>query len=87
MEARHMLSDRDAAILDFEARPFRYAGRKEEAVRSTFGLTFARYYQLLNVLIDTEDALQADPVLVHRLQDARARRVRVRARRELAPVL
>lgn len=70
------LSDRDLAILDFEARRHQHGAVKEEAIRSDLSLTPARYYQLLNRLIDTADALAYDPLLVHRLRrlrDARAR--------------
>ena len=38
-----------------------------------------RYYQLLNELIDSPDALKFDPVLVKRLRAQRARRQRMRS--------
>ncbi|MCH6230113.1 DUF3263 domain-containing protein [Microbacterium sp. CFH 31415] len=70
------LSDRDRAILGFEAEWRRHAGAKEEAIRAELGLPPARYYQLLGRLIDTADAQAHDPMLVkrlRRLRDARAR--------------
>ena len=69
------LSDRDRAILGFEAEWRRHAGAKEEAMRAELGLSPARYYQLLGRLIDTADAQAHDPMLVkrlRRLRDARA---------------
>lgn len=76
------LSDRDLALLDFEARWQQHGAVKEEAIRSDLALSPARYYQLLNRLIDTADALAHDPLLVHRLRrlrDARAREHGARA--------
>lgn len=75
------LSDRDARVLDFERRHFRHHGRKEEAIRVEFGLPAARYYQLVNAVIDKPAALVADPQLVYRLRAARAARTATRASR------
>jgi hypothetical protein len=70
------LTDRDRALLDFEARWWaaqwrRHAGAKEEAVRAELGLSPARYYQLLGRLIDTTEAQEHDPMLVKRLRRLR----------------
>jgi len=62
-----------ATLLAFEAQWGAHTGHKEEAIRRELGVTPARYYQLLGRAIDTREALERDPVLVHRLQDARAR--------------
>jgi len=75
------LSERDARVLDFERRPFRHHGWKEEAIRVEFGLPAARYYQLVNAVIDKPAALIADPQLVYRLRAAREARVAARASR------
>ena len=40
-----------------------------------------RYYQILNELIDTPEALRFDPVLIKRLRRQRARRQRMRSPR------
>lgn len=69
------LSDRDRSLLEFEARWGAHSGAKEEAVRAELSLSPARYYQLLGRLIETEQALEFDPLLVRRLRrlaDARA---------------
>jgi hypothetical protein len=71
------LGARDLAMLAFERASWRHAGQKEEAIREEFGISAARYYQLLGALIDTPAALQEDPMLVKRLQRLRdARTVR-----------
>ncbi len=75
------LSERSIAILAFERDWWRHAGAKEEAIRSQFGLSAARYYQLLNTVIDSPDAVRHDPMLVRRLQRARDARTAARASR------
>nr|WP_115686435.1 DUF3263 domain-containing protein [Corynebacterium senegalense] len=70
-----MLSADDLALLDFEASAPRSLGAKEEAIRHRLDMSPVRYYQRLNVLLDSPDALAARPQLVRRLQrvrDARA---------------
>ncbi|MGO2746399.1 DUF3263 domain-containing protein [Microbacterium sp.] len=69
------LTDRDRAILALEAAWPRHGGAKEEAIRRTLGMSPARYYQLLDRLIDTEQALEHDPLLVRRLRRLRENRV------------
>ena len=77
------LSSRDAAMLDFERQWWKYAGAKETAVREQFDMSATRYYQVLNALIDREEALVADPLLVRRLRRLRAARQRQRSARRL----
>ena len=74
------LSERDRAILDFERSWWTETGPKEEAIRSRFGLSSTRYYQLLGGLIDGPDAEAYDPLVVRRLR--RVRNLRRRARFE-----
>lgn len=45
--------------------------RAEEGIRRELGLTPARYHQLLGRLIDTQQALDIDPMLTHRLRRTR----------------
>lgn len=80
-EADSALPERDRRILDFERQWWRHAGAKEEAIRSQFSLPAARYYQLLNAVIDTPEAVRHDPMLVRRLQRARDARTSARAAR------
>lgn len=77
------LSERDAAILDFEKQWWALAGTKEAEIRERFELSAPRYYQVLNALIDTAEALAYDPLLVKRLRRQRATRQRERSARRL----
>jgi len=73
------LSERDMRVLAFERGTWRTTGAKEQAIVEVLGITATRYYQLLNELIDSPDALKFDPVLVKRLRAQRARRQRIRS--------
>jgi len=75
------LDARSRDILDFERGWWRFAGAKEQAIRDRFELSTTRYYELLNALLDDEDALAYDPMLVRRLRRMRAARQRDRAAR------
>ena len=75
------LDVRSREILDFERGWWRFAGAKEQAIREGFDLSTSRYYELLNALLDDEDALAYDPMLVRRLRRMRAARQRERAAR------
>ena len=77
------LTQRDRELLRFERQWWKYAGAKEQAVREQFDMSATRYYQLLNALIDTSDALAFDPLLVKRLRRLRSTRQRTRAARRL----
>ncbi|MFD8494102.1 DUF3263 domain-containing protein [Amycolatopsis sp. NPDC059657] len=77
------LSPREVEVLAFERQWFRYAGAKEQAIREKFGLSPTRYYQVLNQLLEKQEALQADPMLVKRLRKMRAARQRTRSARRL----
>ena len=73
------LSERDMRLLAFERGTWRTAGAKEQAITEVLGISATRYYQLLNELIDSPEALKFDPVLVKRLRAQRARRQRMRS--------
>jgi hypothetical protein len=75
------LTDRDRAILAMETAWPRHSGAKEEIIRAQLGMSPARYYQLLGRLVESEVALEYDPLLIGRLRrirDARASRRRAR---------
>ena len=65
-------------ILDFEREWWKASLPKELAIRQRFDVSPARYYQLLNRLIDRPEALQHDPMLVQRLRRLREARRRKR---------
>ncbi|MCH9816231.1 MAG: DUF3263 domain-containing protein [Actinomycetia bacterium] len=73
------LSEQESQILAFERDWWLVGGAKEEAIREKFGLSATRYYQTLNTLIDQPAALEADPVLVRRLQRLRQSRQQTRS--------
>lgn len=73
------LTDRDREILALERLWWQYAGAKEQAIRDKFDMSATRYYQVLNALIDRDEALAFDPLLVKRLRRMRAQRQRSRS--------
>lgn len=75
------LSDLEVAILEFERNWWRYAGAKEASIKELFNMDAPKYYQLLNDLIDREDALAASPMLVKRLRRLREARTKARTAR------
>lgn len=77
------LTERDRAILALETAWPRHGGAKEEVIRVQLGMSAARYYQLLGRMIDSESALEYDPILVGRLR--RIRDVRAFRRSARAP--
>lgn len=77
------LSERDQQMLALERQWWKYAGAKEQAIRELFDLSATHYYQILNALIDSEDALAHDPMLVKRLRRLRTTRQRARTARRL----
>lgn len=76
-----LLDDRAQRVLEFERIWWGHSGAKEQSIRREFEWSAARYYQVLNAVIDTEVAVRYDPVLVGRLRavrDDRAERRRTR---------
>lgn len=72
------LSDDEIAVLRFEDTHPQLGAAKNEAIRSQLGLSPVRYYQKLTRLTDSVEALQWDPVLVHRLRRMRDQHIRDR---------
>lgn len=77
------LTRREHEILAFERQWWKYAGAKERAIRELFDMTATRYYQVLNALVDKQEAMRADPMLIKRLRRVRASRQRARSARRL----
>ena len=75
------LSELETRILEFEGTWWKFAGAKESAIKELFDLNAPRYYQLLNDLIDREEALIAAPMLVKRLRRLREARMSARTAR------
>jgi hypothetical protein len=72
------LTERDQAILDFERTWWTQPGPKEVAIKERFELSPTRYYQVLNDLLDSPEAMAYDPLVVRRLRRFRDRRRRAR---------
>ncbi len=73
------LSELEIRILDFERQWWRFAGAKESSIKELFDMAPPAYYQLLNNLIDRQDALLAQPMLMKRLRRLREARNSSRA--------
>lgn len=69
-DAGSALGEVDLQILAIEGMQWKYQGAKEMEIRR-LGLSPTRYYQRLNVLLDTRAALEHDPLLVGRLRRQR----------------
>jgi hypothetical protein len=81
--ANSVLSEFEVKMLEFERSWWRHAGLKESSIKELFNLTPPAYYQLLNNLIDREDALMAEPILVQRLRRLRESRTEARSSSKL----
>ncbi|MCL2736614.1 MAG: DUF3263 domain-containing protein [Propionibacteriaceae bacterium] len=68
------LTDVERGVLEFERQWWKLPMAKEQAIKQTFNLSGPQYYQILNALIDRQEALAADPLLVKRLRRLRAQR-------------
>ena len=77
------LTERDAAILDFEDSWFTSSVPKEQAIMERFSMSSARYYQQPNALIDEPTGLAHKPLLVKRLRRMRTQRQAARSARRL----
>ena len=77
---RTELDESELRVLDFERAWAGRIGNREAAIRSEFGVSPARYYQMLYALLESPIAVRHDPLLVRRLQRLRDARRRARAR-------
>ncbi|QSL99797.1 helix-turn-helix DNA-binding domain protein [Gordonia phage ODay] len=68
------MTDEERRMLDLAGQRWNYAGSLEQRVRDDFGISLTRFYQRVNQLIDTEEALAYSPVVVNRLRRLRTRR-------------
>ena len=79
LQVQSLLTDLEVRILDFERQWWKYAGAKDAAIKELFQISAKEYYELLNNLIDREDALAASPLLIKRLRRLREARVTSRS--------
>ena len=80
IELAAQLSDVEIRMLRFEQDWAARTSGRESAIRAQFGVSVARYHQMLHALIDSPAAVRHDPVLVRRLQRLRETRRRDRIR-------
>ncbi|HET9897501.1 MAG TPA: DUF3263 domain-containing protein [Streptosporangiaceae bacterium] len=73
------LTELQMRMLAFERSLWRSPGAKDRDIAEAIGITPTRYYQLLNELIDSEEAVAFDPELVARLRRRRAARGKLRS--------
>lgn len=72
------LTVRQRSILELEARWWRGAGAKQQAIRNELGISDTQYYQQLSDLLDHPAAESAQPALINRMRRARDARRRAR---------
>lgn len=70
------LGDREREVLDFERDWPRHQGDKRAAIKERFGISAARYYQLLANIVDKDAAIAYDPLTVRRIRRRRQDRDR-----------
>jgi len=78
------IAPRHIRLLEFEREWRIHTAAKEDAIRREFSLSAARYYQLLDVVIDSPAAVRYDPMLVGQLQRSRTARSTARSSRTSA---
>jgi hypothetical protein len=79
LQVQSLLTDLEVRILDFERQWWKYAGAKDAAIKELFQISAKEYYELLNNLIDRDDALAASPLLIKRLRRLREARISSRS--------
>jgi hypothetical protein len=65
-------------LIEFERTWWTDDAPKDAAIADQFALTTAEYYEQLHALIDSDEALEHDPLVVRRLRRMRDRRRRER---------
>ncbi|UYL87875.1 helix-turn-helix DNA binding domain protein [Gordonia phage Malisha] len=68
------MTDEEKRMLDLAGERWNYAGSLEQTVRDEFGISLTRYFQIVNRLLDTQEALRYSPQVVNRLRRLRTRR-------------
>jgi hypothetical protein len=66
------LTPEDRAVLEFECSWWTETGLKTDRIRTELGISSSRYYKRLAELIDTDEALEFDPLLIRRLRRRRS---------------
>jgi len=78
-----MLTPQQRQILNVENTWPENNSSKRNHIRNELGLSATRYHQLLDALLQNPDALEAEPMLIHRLQRAQEQKKTLREQRRL----
>ncbi|AZF98781.1 helix-turn-helix DNA-binding domain protein [Gordonia phage Maridalia] len=70
------MTDEEMRMLDLAGARWNYAGSLEQRVRDEFGVSLTRFWQRVNQLCDTREALAYAPATVNRLRRLRTARRR-----------
>lgn len=68
------MTDDEKRMIDLAAQRWNFAGNLEQRVRDEFGMSLTRFFQRVNQLIDTREALEYSPHAVNRLRRIRSGR-------------
>lgn len=82
-----MLSDIEKAMLDLAGEWYKYPAVREQHARERFGVTATQYWQAVNRLIDTRDAVEYSPRVVLGLRAKRERTSKGTRASCIAPIL
>lgn len=69
------LNELELAVLAIEEEPWQHQGVKEQAIRDRLNLSSTSYYQVLNILLEDQRAVEHSPVVVNRLLRIRDERL------------
>ncbi|QTF81746.1 hypothetical protein SEA_BEEGEE_43 [Gordonia phage BeeGee] len=75
------MTDDEKQMLDLAGARWNYAGSLEQKVRDQFGISLTRFWQRVNRLCETREALEYAPTTVNRLRRIRETREVSRASR------
>ncbi|AZV00690.1 helix-turn-helix DNA-binding protein [Gordonia phage EnalisNailo] len=70
------INDEEKRMLDLAGARWNYAGSLEQRVRGEFGISLTRFWQRVNQMCDTREALEYAPATVNRLRRLRTARRR-----------
>lgn len=65
------MTEEELAILAIEKAWWKHQGVKETHIHRELGLSPTLYYLKLNKLLDSQEALAAEPILINRLRNKR----------------
>ncbi|ANA85246.1 DUF3263 domain-containing protein [Gordonia phage BritBrat] len=68
------MTDEERRMLDLAGERWNYPGNLEQMIRDEFGISLTRFWQIVNRLLDTREALEYSPQVVNRLRRLRTRR-------------